>query len=57
MTGVQTCALPILSGIGFIYDAAGSYTPAFLIGGACIAVCLVLTFVAFAAKKSLKWQE
>lgn len=46
-----------MSGIGFIYDAAGSYTPAFLIGGACIAVCLVLTFVAFAAKKSLKWQE
>lgn len=45
-----------MSGIGFVYDYFGSYTPAFILGIICVAITLVFLFMAYALKKTMKWQ-
>ena len=41
------CSAVVASGVGFIYDAFGSYTPALVILLAGIAVQVAATFIAF----------
>lgn len=46
-----------MSGVGFLYDATGTYDLGWIIGIILSVVVILLVLVAFAAKKKLKWEE